>query len=494
MRGGRHALTSRLLLMLLAAGAGSCATPTALPAPVPPAPIDLSPRCEPVLDGLEAGAPLAAPREPRVSLQRLPGGARWLSVSSEAAPLDVLAWGFPAQGAHVRLAAALLQAGETAADPRGLRDALLDLGASLSAEIENDWLWLELRFPPARRDASLRVFARWLDVQAPEHEAFERIRRGVSLATLAEQASATLQAERLFRRLHPAEGEALESDAPPRDADPDRVIEDLRRTLRPESSLILHVSSGGDEAARAVRERGVGWIGRWPVAAPPSTPPGAPAKAVAPLASEPGAIHVIDRPGSPQVELLAGFRTVAADHPDASALQMLASLLGSDVGGRLFRDLRERQGLAYIIDALQEPDGRFVVTTRARPERIAALLAGVEAHLRALVAEPLLPCEVRMLVDRMTGEAALTADDATKLMGRWRSDLARRRDPAPLSERLASYRAAADGGLEVVARRYLAGRPTVVLVGDAKWLRRDLGRAFSGRPLRVYDAALEPDR
>jgi hypothetical protein len=99
-----------------------------------------------------------------------------------------------------------------------------------------------------------------------------------------------------------------------------------------------------------------------------------------------------------------------------------------------------------------------------------------------------------MLADRLAGEATLMADDAWGLASRWRRDLARLGEPEPLSKRVAAHLAAADRGLEHVAQRYLAGQPTIVLVGDAKPLLRDLERAFPGRPLRVYDSALRPTR
>ncbi len=498
-----------LFPLLVAAGLSACLTTTPPTSATPPIPIDLSPRCEPLFEGVDMRASTLAPRGPSVSVEALPRGARWFSVSAPTAPLDSLAWGFPAHGADARLAAALLEAGETSADPRGLRDWLIEIGGSVSAEVADDWLWLELRFPPAQRIAALRVFKRWLKIQAPSPEAFERIQRGLAIASLGEETSATKQVGRLFRRLHPIKGRARDFDAPKEEASATLVVDRLHLTLQPESSVALYVSSGGEDATRTVREQLVVWLASWPiVAAPPplpraqakaSVPVPVPAPAPAPAPEEPlpnesGTIHIIDRKGSPQVELLVGFPSVSADHPDTPALEMLASLLGSDVGGRLFRDLRERQGLAYIINAAQEPDGRFVVSTRARPERVGALVSGIEAHFRALTETPLLPCETRMLTDRMMGEATLAADDVSTLARGWRNDFARRGAPDPIPERVAAYLAAADQGFEDVARRIFSGQPTIVLVGDAKQLRRDLSRAFPGRPLRLYDGALRPTR
>ncbi len=451
--------------IVLATAWVACASAPTPPPPAPPQPIDLSPRCEPVLEPLAPGAPLPTPRSPRVRLETLPRDVRWLSVATPAALLDALHWGFPTRGGRARLAAALLQSGEASADPRALRDALLDLGAGLLVEIEGGRLWIELRSPPAGRDAALALLSRRL--QSDDET-----------------------------------GDAPEAAAEPEsEATPTDLVASLRDTLRPEGSVVLHLSPGGDDAEHVARTGIAEWIARRPVAAVDDAGPAADTSeasrtsgADAKPGAEPGTIHVIDRPDSPQVELLVGFPTVPAGHVDAPALDMLASLLGSDVGGRLFRDLRERQGLAYIIKASQEPEGGFLVSTRARPERVAALLLGIEAHLDALVELPLLPCEVGMLVDRMTGETALLADDTTQLARRWRGQLARAGEPEPLSDRVAAYRAAAERGLEAVARRHLTGPATVVLVGDAKRLRRDLGRALPGRSITIRDGDLRPTR
>ena len=200
------------------------------------------------------------------------------------------------------------------------------------------------------------------------------------------------------------------------------------------------------------------------------------------------AITIVDRPDAPQVEILVGWPTVAPDDPAFPTLEAWASLLGGNVGGRLFRDLRERQGLAYIIDAEQSLEGRFVVSTRARHERVVALVRGIEAHLDALTSVPLEPCEVSMLAERMAGEAALLADDPAAWMARSRADVAALGRPRDIADPLTGGTPALRARLESVADAHLRGAPTVVLVGDADWLRRDLAAAAPNRPIHVVEA------
>jgi len=343
--------------------------------------------------------------------------------------------------------------------------------------------------------------------------AFERVRRSAALAQLAERGSAKALAQRAFERVHPPPRTAVTSSAP----GPARAasgaqpggVHDTRRggahdtraalarlfeaTLRPEGSVLVYSGAADPTALRRALERELlrreesgeaRPAARAAVAVPVGIEPAAPAPA---RSATPHGIYIVDRPGSPQAEVLVGMPTVGPRDPDFAALEVLASLLGGNVGGRLFRDLRERHGLAYIIDAEQSVDARFVVTTRARHERIAALVAGIEAHLRALVEVPLAACEVEMLERRMRGEQALVADDPKVRVEHVRADFELRDGPRTPAARVEAYRAAIRGGLEAVARRHLARDPTVVLVGDGAWLQRDLTRAFPGRHIEVLD-------
>jgi len=245
------------------------------------------------------------------------------------------------------------------------------------------------------------------------------------------------------------------------DPDPDRGIED-------------HVEATEGEAAR-------------------DTPRATAADATA--TEEAPAIHLLDQPGARQVELLASRATVGRGAADRPALEMLASLLGDPLGGRLFRDLRERQGLAYEIGAEQTAEGHFEVSTRTRPERLGALMTGIEAHQATLAREPIEDCELAMLRERMQGLLALEADEpAERLDGLVRSWAGQEGQLSGLSARAAAYQAVSRETLEGVARRWLAGPVEWWLVGDARHVVGRLREAFPDRRILVHDASLETAR
>jgi zinc protease len=58
-------------------------------------------------------------------------------------------------------------------------------------------------------------------------------------------------------------------------------------------------------------------------------------------------VQMIDRPGTPQSTLRVGFPSVAIDHEDARALEVMNALLGGSFTSRLTRNLREDKGYTY---------------------------------------------------------------------------------------------------------------------------------------------------
>lgn len=50
-----------------------------------------------------------------------------------------------------------------------------------------------------------------------------------------------------------------------------------------------------------------------------------------------------------QVHIAVGFRTVALEHKDRHALEVLSAILGGGMSSRLFTEVREKRGLAYYV-------------------------------------------------------------------------------------------------------------------------------------------------
>ena len=81
------------------------------------------------------------------------------------------------------------------------------------------------------------------------------------------------------------------------------------------------------------------------------SPPGAggPDAAVPAVAGAPGRVGVAHP--SAQAQVLMAFLAPSVAHPDYAAMKLLVTALGGGMGGRLFTELRDKQGLAYSTGA-----------------------------------------------------------------------------------------------------------------------------------------------
>ena len=84
---------------------------------------------------------------------------------------------------------------------------------------------------------------------------------------------------------------------------------------------------------------------------------------------------------------MIGFRGVSVDDEDRFALEVISQLLAGQ-SGRLFLELRDKQGLAYSVTATSVEGlapGYFAVYIATAPEKLAAARAGLLDQLRRLL-------------------------------------------------------------------------------------------------------------
>jgi zinc protease len=91
-----------------------------------------------------------------------------------------------------------------------------------------------------------------------------------------------------------------------------------------------------------------------------------------------------------QAHMVVGFPGTTLDDPDRFALEVLSTVL-SGQGGRLFLELRDKQGLAYRVNAynLEGVDpGYFAVYIATSPTNLDKALAGIRLELARVVDAP----------------------------------------------------------------------------------------------------------
>jgi len=116
-----------------------------------------------------------------------------------------------------------------------------------------------------------------------------------------------------------------------------------------------------------------------------------------PSASTPPAATPVTRPASPvrvteveagkeQAHIMYGFLGTDYLSDDYYGMEVLTAVL-SGMGGRMFMELRERQGLAYSVDAFSVggvSPGFFGVYMATAPKNLPAALGGIKNELRKI--------------------------------------------------------------------------------------------------------------
>jgi zinc protease len=119
--------------------------------------------------------------------------------------------------------------------------------------------------------------------------------------------------------------------------------------------------------------------------------------AIAPAPLDGVRVHLVDRPGAAQTELIVGHVGVPRAHPDFLALAVLNSILGGKFTSRINLNLRERHGYTYgatsRFDGRQEA-GPFSVNAAVATPAAGAAAAEVVAELARIRDQPVSPAEL----------------------------------------------------------------------------------------------------
>jgi zinc protease len=279
--------------------------------------------------------------------------------------------------------------GTTTLDRVGFRKAVDAIGAQLTAGAR-----FSVVVPARRFDRGVQLLADNLLHPALPETAFEVVRRQTAGAVAGLLESPGFLAERARDEgLYPAH------DPRQRHATPESVSR-LKRAdvssfhrlaFRPDLTTIVVLGAVTPDDARAVVER---YFGGWKATgAKPSTDP-------APVPpNEPSASSVPDSSRVQAAVVLAETLPMTRFDPDYYPLQLGNHVLaGAFYATRLYRDLRERTGLAYSVESeLQAERTRsvFEVTYACDPSNVEQARGLVERNLREMQTEPISAAELQ---------------------------------------------------------------------------------------------------
>lgn len=442
----------------------------ALPPKVPAS--SLAPAEIPESRVLENGLPVLAVSRPAASLQAvvlvIRGGSRLDGAAAGAASLmaDLLGKGTAGQDSSALVRRAAL------------------LGGELQASTTRDRLTLSIAVLPDRFAEATALLADVALRPTLDPAVFERLRGERIASVLLLEDDPTFVAERLADRFvfgegHPYGVSVLGTRRSLQSLSYEDVVAAYAR-LGPRAAALVTVGPLSTDAARAAISP---LFAAWHTAARP--PPEPPALSPGPRPR----LILVDRPAAPQSVVVVAEPSISRRHPDALAARVANKAIGGAFTSRINESLRERHGLSYGASSafqLQAGPGAFVAQTAVQTDATARAVKELLGQLDHALTDPLSADELdkaRALVAWDVAQGMETSAGAAAAFAEaWAQSLPDD-ELATFGRRLgalssASVHRALRGALRPDAR-------TVVVVGDAAAVEKDLGALGLGAPLRV---------
>ncbi len=193
-----------------------------------------------------------------------------------------------------------------------------------------------------------------------------------------------------------------------------------------------------------------------------------PAPAVAPVQGGLPAQRLISdsRPIS-QANLALAMPALPRDDPDRYVLQMMNSLLGRGMSSRLFKEVRERRGLAYSVSSSvsrHKDTGAFAVTAGVSPEKLDEAVTVIQDELAKVVQTPVPEPELTKVRDFTAGSFRLSLETPMALAQRAGEQLLTMGEIEPIETVVEKIESVTADDILRVARRILVPEKAVLSV------------------------------
>jgi predicted Zn-dependent peptidase len=204
-------------------------------------------------------------------------------------------------------------------------------------------------------------------------------------------------------------------------------------------------------------------------------------------------VHLVDRPGSVQSNIVVTHPGPARNNPDTPEINVMNATLGGGFSGRLFQNLRERHGWtygAYSAFDLQKLAGDFTANAETRNEVTVPAIQETLAEMKRLQTEPVPEVELELQRQYNVGNYLLSLENASRTAQRVQEIELYGLEPdfyKKYAKRMSSTTASQ---LLELARHYLSVENVgIVVVGEAKQVQPELEKI--GKVI-VYDQELKP--
>jgi predicted Zn-dependent peptidase len=157
-----------------------------------------------------------------------------------------------------------------------------------------------------------------------------------------------------------------------------------------------------------------------------------------------------------QSNLALGLRALSRTDPDRYALMILNSILGRGMSSRLFKEVRERRGLAYAVGSgvsRHNDTGLLTITAGVSAENLREAAQVILEEVFKLCEEPVPEAEMTKARDYTVGTFRLSLEAPMALAQRAGESLLTTGEIEPIEEVVAKLKAVTDDDVMRVARR-----------------------------------------
>ena len=134
-----------------------------------------------------------------------------------------------------------------------------------------------------------------------------------------------------------------------------------------------------------------------------------------------GGVYFVNQPQLTQSSVLIGHLGGKFDSPDYPALDVMNDVLNG-FGGRLFNELRSRQGLAYSVYGMWSPrfdyPGTFVAGGQTRTETTVQFIKSLEKEIKRLQTQPVTTKELNQAKDSTLNSFVFNFQDPSQTLSR----------------------------------------------------------------------------
>jgi predicted Zn-dependent peptidase len=169
-----------------------------------------------------------------------------------------------------------------------------------------------------------------------------------------------------------------------------------------------------------------------------------------------------------QAHLCIGVPALHRTDPRRPVLGVLAAALGGGMSSRLFRTIREENGLAYSCYASTSAYadiGSFSVYAGCQPDNLGKVSDLIGQELRAVAERGLEPAELARVKGQLTGGFLLGLEDTESRMSRIGKNLLVRSDYRSVAEELAAVHEVSTESVTALARELLTRPLSGAVVG-----------------------------